>query len=361
MRKLLFATATTLAVCSTLATTATAAPPPFYGVVTQTVLSDAEYDLMQSGGVESMRVQFGWPLIQTQEGRCQASAATGVCDWRAYDELIGNLASRGIETFPYLLNVPAWIGKTRDHPPVETKETREAWSDWVEASAKRYGPGGAYWETVYPLEHPLSDPLPIGNWQVWNEPSAKPFWKPHPNPREYAKLVKITSKAITGVDRDAYIVLAGLFGTPTVGIDQPDFIRGIYKVKKIERYFDAVAIHPYGPDLARVKFQVDWARDAMKRAGDGNADLWISEIGWASDRVHNQLGVGRKKQAKLLERTFELFREKRKKWNVAAVNWYAWQDVEGDGFCDFCKRSGLVNTQGEPKLSYEAFKEQAAK
>lgn len=340
---------------------AQAAKPPFYGVVTQEPLSDHEDDLMRDAGVGTLRVQLGWPLVQSAEGHCQASAATGVCDWTSYDRLVGGLASRGIETFPYLLNVPGFIATDPNTPPVRSKRARNAWSDFVEAAVKRYGPGGAYWDTAYPLEHPLADPVPIRHWQVWNEPSAEPFWKPKPKTREYGKLVKLTSKAITSVDEDAYVALAGLFGTPTVGIDQPDFIRGLYRVKKIERYFDAVAIHPYGPDLDRVEFQVDWALDEMRRAGDRKADLWISEIGWASDHVHKQLGVGRKGQAKMLEKSFELFRKKRAKWNLVAVNWYAWQDVDGSGFCDFCRRSGLIDVQKEPKPSYEAFRRQAAR
>jgi polysaccharide biosynthesis protein PslG len=360
MRRLITLIAATLAACAALASAAQA-KPPFYGVVTQTLLTEEDYALMESGGVESLRVQFSWSLVQPQEGRCQASAQTGVCDWSLPDRLVGNLAARGIETFPYLLNTPPWLANDQDKPPVRSKEARDAWGAWVEAAAKRYGPGGTYWETQYLLDHPLADPVPIRNWQIWNEPSAQPFWKPKPKVREYAKLVKLSANALRAADPDAYVVLAGLFGTPTVGITQPEFIRSLYKVNGIERYFDAVAIHPYGPDLDRVKFQVDWALDEIKRAGDRNADLWISEIGWASDRVHNQLGVGKKKQAQLLERSFELFRSKRKAWNLVAVDWYAWQDVDGENFCDFCRRSGLVNVEGQPKLAYDAFQEQAAK
>lgn len=357
----ILAGAAAIALSGSLAAGAEAAKPPFYGVVTQTVLTETDYELMQAAGVESLRAQFLWQIIQPEAGRCQASAPTGVCDWSAYDAVIGGLAASGVEFFPYLLNVPDWVANDPNKPPVRSKEDREAWSAFVEAAVKRYGPGGAYWETLYPIEHPGAAPLPVRQWQIWNEPSAEPFWAPKPKTREYAKLVKLTSKAITGVDRDAYIVLAGLFGTPTIGIDQPEFLRGLYRVKKIERYFDAVAIHPYGPDIDRVKFQVEWARDEMKRAGDKKADLWISEIGWASDRVHNQLGVGRKGQAKMLGRAYELFRRKRAKWNVVAVDWYAWQDIDGEGYCDFCRRSGLVNLEKEPKLSYEAFQEQAAR
>jgi hypothetical protein len=348
-----------IAAFAALASPAQAAKPPFYGVVTQLPLSDHEDDLMKQAGVGSLRVQMGWPLVQAQEGRCQAGAQTGICDWAAYDQLIGGLAARGIETFPYLLNTPPFIANDPNAPPVRSKRARDGWSEFVEAAAKRYGPGGTYWSSLYPLQYPLADPVPIRHWQVWNEPSAQPFWKPKPKTREYAKLVKLTSKAITSVDEDAYIVLAGLFGTPTVGIDQPDFIRGLYKVPKIERYFDAVAVHPYGPDLDRVKFQVDWALDEMRRAGDRKADLWISEIGWASDRVHNQLGVGKKGQAKMLTKSFKLFKKKRKKWNLVAVNWYAWQDVESEGFCDFCRRSGLIDLNQQPKPAYDAFRDAA--
>lgn len=358
-RAILAALAASLAGAATLATPSHALPANFYGVVAQGAFTEADYDRMSEAGVGTVRAQFTWPVIQQAEGRCQADAQVGVCDWSVYDDLVGDLASRGIEFFPYLLNVPRFVARDPDTPPVRSKRARNAWTGFVEAAAKRYGPGGAYWETVYPVDHPLADPIPIENWQIWNEPSAAPFWHQEPKPREYGKLVKITSRAITGIDPDAYIVLAGLFGTPTIGIDQPEFLRKLYKVPRIERYFNAVAIHPYGPDLARVRFQVDWALDEMRRADDRRAGLWISEIGWASDRLHNQLGVGRKGQARMLKKSFRMFRDKRREWNIEAVNWYAWQDTDDQGFCDFCRRSGLVNVDREPKLSYDAFRELA--
>lgn len=335
---------------------AEAVPDHFYGVVAQALMTDEEYNLMNRAGVGTLRLQIGWPVVQAGKGRCQAGAAAGVCDWRLYDLLAGDAAERGIELFPYLLNVPPYIAKDPETPPVRSKRAKKGWSKFVTAAAKRYGPGGTYWETVFPLEHPGAKPKPIKRWQVWNEPSAQPFWHPKPRPREYGKLVKITSRALTKVDKDAYIVLAGLFGTPTVGIDQPDFIRAVYRTPRVERYFDAVAIHPYGPNIARVKFQVKWALDEIKRAGDRKADLWISEIGWASDRLHNQLGVGKKGQARMLRKALKLFKRKRSGWNIEAVNWYAWQDTDAEGFCDFCRRSGLINVKGETKPSYDAFR-----
>ncbi len=361
LRHLLATMIATTAVAAACAAPAQAVPERFYGVVAQGGFDQGDFTLMEEAEVGTLRVQLGWPIVQGAEGRCQAGAQVGVCDWRLYDELAGLAAERGIELFPYLLNVPSFIANDAEKPPIHNKRARQGWTDFVQAAAKRYGPGGVYWETVFPITHPLADPVPIEHWQIWNEPSAEPFWHPKPKPREYGKLVKLTSKAITDVDPGAYIVLAGLFGTPTIGIDQPEFLRGLYKVPKIERYFDSVAIHPYGPDLDRVKFQVDWALDEMRRAGDQKADLWISEIGWASDHLHNQLGVGRKGQAKMLKKSFGLFRKKQKAWNIEAVNWYAWQDTDQAGFCDFCRRSGLVNINQEPKPAYDAFRAESTR
>jgi hypothetical protein len=336
---------------------AAAAPRGFYGVVAQGAFTATDYDLMERAGVETLRFQLTWPEIQPAEGPCQADGS-GTCDWSAYDRLVGDAAARGVQSLPYLLNVPGWLAGDSEEPPVRNARAREAWSEFVEAAVDRYGPGGVYWEAVFPVEHPLADPLPIERWQIWNEPSAAPFWDPRPNPREYGKLVKLTSEVITGADPGAYVLLGGLFGTPIEeqgGIVQWKFIRKLYRTPGIERFFDAVAIHPYGPDLDRVKVQVDWARDEMRKAGDRGADLWISEIGWASDRVHNQLGVGRKGQARMLRKMFRMFERNRAEWNVRGVNWYSWQDTDADGFCDFCRRSGLIDVQQQPKPSYDAF------
>jgi hypothetical protein len=341
-----------------------AVPREFYGVVTQGGLEPADFELMAGADVGLLRFMLNWPVVQESAGDCQADAQVGTCDWRTYDAVIGRAAARGIEVLPYLLNVPPFIADDQDTPPVRTSAAREAWTDFVTALAQRYGPGGAYWTMQYPLDHPGAVPLPVESWQVWNEPSASPFWYPKPKPREYGELVKLTSEAITGVDANARIILAGIFGTPIVengGIKLPEFLRKLYKTPKIERYFDAVAIHPYGPDLKRVRFQVDRALDEMRRAGDRRAGLWITEIGWASDRLHNQLGVGPKGQAKMLTRMYRMFRRKRNDWNIGAVTWYGWQDTDDENYCDFCRRSGLVTVNREPKLSYDAFREQAGR
>jgi hypothetical protein len=337
---------------------ASAAKTPFYGVVTQKPFEVEDYGLMSQAGVQSLRLQFGWPVVQKAPGPCQAETRTGICDWRVYDGIIGGAAAQGIQAFPYLLNVPPFVSEDPETPPVRSSEAREAWAGFVEAAVRRYGPGGAYWSGDYQVDHPGAEPVPIEDWQIWNEPSATPFWPPKPKPREYGQLVKLTSEAITAVDPGAYVVLGGVFGTPIEeigGIPMPKFLRALYRTPNIERYFDAAAIHPYGPDLNRVRMQVGWARDEMRRAGDRNADLWISEIGWASDHVHNQLGVGPKGQARLLTKMFKMFRDKRSKWNIAGVSWYAWQDTDNPDFCDFCRRSGLIDIDSRPKPSYEAF------
>ena len=360
-RVLLPALLVAIVVAAFAAPSAGAAPPRFYGVVTQGALTGTDFDLMRSAGVGTLRVQFGWPVVQSSAGDCQADQQVGVCDWRHYDELIGNAAARGVQVFPYLLNSPKFISDDHNTPPVRSQEAKQGWSDFVSAAVQRYGPNGAYWSSLYPVEHPGAGAIPITDWQVWNEPSAKPFWSPKPKVSEYAELVKLTSQTITAVDPDAYIALAGVFGTPTVGIDLPKFLRSLYKVKGIERYFDAVAVHPYSPNIAGVKLQVDWALDEMRRAGDRNADLWISELGWTSDRSQKPYGVGQKGQAKMLNKAFQLFERKRRAWNLRAVNWYAWQDTNEPGFCDFCLRSGLVSVDREPKPSYDAFQKLAGR
>ena len=122
---LVFATLTA-ALAVVAASPAQAAKPPFYGVVTQTPLSEHEDDLMKQAGVGTLRVQLGWPIVQAPEGRCQASAQVGVCDWAAYDSLIGGLAERGIEIFPYLLNVPGFIAKNPNTPPMRSRRRARA-------------------------------------------------------------------------------------------------------------------------------------------------------------------------------------------------------------------------------------------
>jgi hypothetical protein len=117
-----------------------------------------------------------------------------------------------------------------------------------------------------------------------------------------------------------------------------------------------MGVHPYGPTIARVKTQMGWVLEEMKAAGIENRDIWVTELAWSSAEPPTILGVGPEGQANLLTKSFKLFRNMRREWNIAGLHWYAWQDLPpGFALCEFCERAGLVDFDRNPKPAYYAF------
>lgn len=335
-----------------------AVPRDFYGVTSQGFIGTEDARLMGEANVRTVRFHLDWRNFQAEPGRCQARAATGVCDWRGLDHGVGLMASAGVRSFPFLLNVPKFVDEDSNVPPIRSKSDRKAWVRFVSALVKRYGQGGEYWRRFFEIEFPGSKPLPITHWEVWNEPSDGSYWKPRPKPREYARLLKLTGRAIHRANQRADVVFAGLFGTPDEtngGIKAFNYYRKAFAHPGVTRAFDDVGVHPYGPTLKRVRTQMGWLLEEMRAAGIRNREVWVTEIAWSSSRTPTTLGVGPEGQAAKLNEAFALFRRQRRDWNIGGLHWYAWQDLAGPGLCEFCFEAGLVTFDRQPKPAYRAF------
>lgn len=340
-RALLLAAACTLAV-SAFSGTATAKKPPrdFFGVVVQEPPSGGDFSSMAAGNVGSMRISFHFEAVQQVDGRCQAEVQVGICSWTVLDGIVGRASAAGVRVLPTL---------TADKPPLKGERKRE-WKDFLTAAARRYGPGGFFWQ---PGGYG-GQGIPITDWQVYNEPNSKQFWPGRPNPREYARLLKASAKAIRKEHRKADIVLAGMFGDAKVPLVQ--YLRDLYRVKRVERFFSSIALHPYAPRIGGLKRQIRETRRTAKRGGDGKVGLRLTELGWSSDRGPHPLMKGKKGQAKLLTKSFKLLKRRRGRWNIDGISWYALRDSRNEALCTFCNKAGLLNNSGKPKPAFRAFR-----
>lgn len=332
----------------------------FYGTTIQGAIGGGDARLMREAGARTVRFHLNWHQIQRTPGRCQARAQVGVCDWRDLDGFIGYISSFGLEGFPYPLNVPAFVDPDPNTPPIRSRRDRRAWTGFLEALVKRYGPGGEFWRTQFAMQFPREKPRPIHHWEIWNEPSDGSYWRPKPDPREYGRLLEISGRAIHDTDPRANVLFGGLSGTPDPrndGIRAPEYYPGVFGREGIGRHVDSIAVHPYGPTLHNLRTQMRWLLNAMSEAGLGDRDVWVTELGWSSSEIPGT-GLGPRGQAAQLTRSFELLERRRHKWNVAGVHWYAWQDLEGPGLCVFCPEAGLVTFDRQPKPSYYAFADQ---
>ena len=184
-------------------------------------------------------------------------------------------------------------------------------------------------------------------------------WRPKPDAARYAKLVERADAGISAIDPKADLVLGGMFGYPggDLSVDAPKYLRDFYKVKGIAKHFEAVNVHPYGHGgLPDVKRQITDLR--RWRSGPATARWGPTSARSAGRRAgpkRSDLVVGKKGQARILKKTFQLLLKKRKAWKVDGVLIYAWRDFpSGEIGCDWCPGAGLVTQNRKPKPALRA-------
>jgi hypothetical protein len=350
------------ALSAATATASPKAPDGFFGVVSQNRdLDTVDFERMGRGGVGTVRIALPWQEIDP-------GPAPNDLEWQRFDDIVAGAARHGVDVLPTVYTVPHWVSLTegcRTGPngpcsitPPRTTYGLSIWRSFLAAAVARYGPDGSFWDS-----HPTVPYRPIGTWQIWNEQNSPGFFQPRPDPERYANLLRAASEAIHGRDDNAQIVIGGLFGYPLKGRDgglrATEYLRELYAIPDIEAAFDGVAVHPYSSRISGVIGQMRKINQIITQAGDNEASIWVTEIGWASGGTADQpLNRGPRGQAERLRQAFDFFASKRRAMNIEAVLWYAWQDVpRRDAICKWCARSGLfpLGSLEDPKPAWHEF------
>jgi hypothetical protein len=200
----------------------------------------------------------------------------------------------------------------------------------------------------------------VRSWQLWNEQNGRFFWGERPRPRAYAHLVRMGARGVRSENPRAEIVLGGMFANPRGAGSMTSwrFLNRLYRVRGIKRAFDTVGLNPYAPTLRGVRTHMRRVRKVMRRNNHREGAIRATEIGWGSERGGHGLLKGPQRQARLLQRMFQLMARNRhqRRWKVRGVNWFSWQD--GTAGCVYCSSSGLVSgppNNRRPKPSWGAF------
>jgi hypothetical protein len=323
-----------------------AVPRSFFGV-SAVQPSAADFKQMDDLGIGTVRIEISWGSVQPSRD--------SEYNWNAVDQRFRRAASFGVRPQPIVFGSPDYISGGeygRVVAPVDRKGHREAWKRFVAAAAARYGPEGTFWQSG------LDPKLAPGNWIVWNEQNARNFWHPEANPKEYATLLRISRDAFDTVDPAIKITTGGMYGFPSKSTSMPaiKYLERLYRERGVAKAVDAVSLHPYSSGIGGVKDQVKDARKVIKRF-DRNASIVIGEIGWASGGQPKDyfLIKSRSAQRNLLERSYRLFLDNRKSWNIRSVFWFTFKDHAAD-VCIWCPKAGVVNTKGKLKPSGEAYR-----
>ena len=341
---------------------AQAVPAKFWGVVPQQVPSDEQFQQLQRGGVDSMRVHIEWGGVQPARG--------APLDWSGTDATVRKAANAGIELLPFLTGAPPWAvphvfvpgtGKTSKAPAhlPASGSAAGAWANFVKGAVLRYGPNGTFW-----AENPIVPKRPIRAWQIWNEENFK-YFVAKPNPAEYGKLVKLSSSALKSVDPGAQTILGGMFALPKGCRSQAkpkkawcahDFLGEMYRTTPgIKSRFQGVALHPYSYFYAELRPRIEEFREVLKANKDAGKALWITELGWSSQppTQTNLFAKGLGGQASQLKGAFSLLSANQAKWKVKRTYWFSVDDQESS--CNFCDGSGLFAQGFVPKKAWYAY------
>jgi hypothetical protein len=315
------------------------APRGFFGIGPQTALTDKDAEYMKAGGIESIRWPVAWGGIQP--------TAKDPYNWQSIDEVVAVAARHGLQVLPFLYGTPRWISRKYTTLPIDSAKARSAWTAFLQAAVKRYGPGGEFWAQHAPgvvkYEPAIPVPVPIRTWQIWNE--ANFFYFAYPaSPQRYAKLVQISSPAIKQVDPGAKVILTGLFGDPTAsgsrGMPAAKFLEILYRTPGIKSRFDGIALHPYAVDSETLEELVEELHEVTVENHD-RVPLYITEMGWGSQNDFNTdaFEQGPQGQVKQLKGAYGYLLENRNRLDLKQVYWFSWKDLPGS--CNFCDSVGF--------------------
>jgi hypothetical protein len=331
------------------------APKGFFGIGPQTGLTDKDVEYMKAGGVETIRWPLSWGGIQPTR--------KGGYNWDSFDEVVAVAAQQGLGVLPFFYGTPRWLARKETTLPIDNAQQRKAWTAFLTAAVKRYGPGGEFWNERAPgvveYQPAIPRPLPIRTWQVWNEANFFYFAFPA-SPQRYAKLVQISSPAIKRADPSAKVVLTGLFGEPTAsgakGMPAAKFLEIFYRSPGIKSRFDGIALHPYAVDAETLEELVEGLHEVTVENHD-RVPLYITEMGWGSQNNFKQVAFeqGIQGQVKQLKDSYAYLLENRNRLDLKQVYWFSWKDLPGS--CTFCDSVGFFRAgpRFHPKPSWRAF------
>ena len=233
-------------------------------------------------------------------------------------------ARRGIGVLPVVEQTPDWAAA---HPGDLTSPARDPATvqAFVEALVARYGPRGSLW-----AERPELPRLPIRAWQIWNEPNLPGVWSERPYAPSYVATLRAAAAGVRRADPSATVVLAGVVNRSWIALRQ------LYKAGA-QGLFDVVALHPYTREPRNVLRLVRLARREMRKHGDAELPIWITELSWPAARSRSAKGKLNRRfgievttagQSSRLREALALLAAARKELRIGAVSWYTWLSRE---------------------------------
>jgi polysaccharide biosynthesis protein PslG len=268
-----------------------------------------ELELLRAAGFRWVRIDFKWDVTEFEKGRY---------DFSPYERWLSALDAVGIQAL-FILDYgnPLYDGGA----PPRSAQTREAFTRWAVAAAKKFRGRGVIWE-------------------LYNEPNHDQFWPPRPDAEEYSTLALAVGAAfMTQVPNE---VLIG----PALSEIDLNFLETCFK-RGVLKYWSAVSVHPYkrGDPETVVSDYAALRRLIDKYAPSRQIPIVSSEWGYSTAWP----GITEAKQSELLVRSWLINLSQ----GVRLSIWYDWRD-DGLDKREAEHNFGILFHRYQPKLAYLA-------
>ncbi len=323
------------------------------------VLDDAELakalDMAKAAGVSTLDYELDWG--ETDLGDSGGEKRT--YDWSELDRLLEGAEARDMQVSLLLTQTPDWV-----HPDLAQTESRpyvreltapkgdvelQHWSDFVHDVVERYKGK-------------------VTHYEIWNEPNLSFFWRPDPDPAEYAALLRAAYLSAKETDPEATIVFGGL-STNDLGYlnEYYEIARASYSDAASSGYFfDVLGVHPYSADRSPDRYtksaisqgnfgEVDRnflgfrrMKELMDNQEGSDKSLFISEYGFSTTDTWMK-AVPDYRRALYLKRAYDLARGAP---YVKGLSWYAYHPNNND-----TPAWAMLDENLEPGLTYKAYRQ----
>jgi hypothetical protein len=273
-----------------------------------------------------IRHDFAWDAIEP---------APGSFTWSGFDRWVGSARADGINVIATITYTPAWAnGGSPNHNYQPT--SAQQFGQFAGEVAARYASQGVH------------------TYEIWNEPNIG-FWRPVPNPANYAQVLCHAYQRIHAADPKAMVLTGGTSpaGNGPTTYSPQTWLTDLY-ADGARNCFDAVAHHPYVDSSATPgDLGNPWAlmydayppsnlRAIMSAHGDANKRVWATEVGC------NVSALGNRECASRITKAFKLWRGY--PW-AGVLCWFTYWDPNV---------YGLVDSGWKPRPAWHAYQTAAA-
>lgn len=282
---------------------------------------DAQWDVMASSGVESVRADFSWPAMQGGRGE--------PLDFSRSDALVRRATLRNVKLLPVVNEAPRWA-RAYERRVKSPPRRNSDYASFIAGLVERYGPSGSFW-----TENPTLPKRALREWQIWNEPHLRSYWDaPEKSrwgyPAGYGKLLRSAYRAVKVRDPGAKVVLAGITQRAWEEIEE------LYAVGHIKGAFDVAALQIFPQTVRRSVLATKLFRDALRARGDRRKPIYLTEISWPASkgrtpRVRWLAHETSRSMAAKLATAYGRLAKNRRALGLERVYWFTWATRYGRG------------------------------